>query len=197
MSFFGNNSRPDLKANAETNERGRISEAKFLGEVGKLGSEPPPPAFSSEPRASGSTGPTPPDKCTNVVAVGAKWKGTLTVDDSVRVDGIFTGEIHSKATVHVAEGAQVDAKIRAAFVVVAGSFQGEIRCDQRTDLLPRSRVNGEIITKVFTVHEGATFDGTVQMTGENPRLSSSRARNGSSEAEAPERRRTEAGASAE
>lgn len=197
MSFFGNNNRPDLKANAETSERARISEAKFLGEVGQLGNDPAPPAFSSESRSLGSTGPTPPDKCTNIVAAGAKWKGTLTVDDSVRVDGIFTGEIHSKATVHVAEGAQVDAKIKAAFVVVAGSFQGEIRCDQRTDLLPRSRVNGEIITKVFTVHEGATFDGTVQMTGENPRLASSRGRNGSSEADASERRRAEAGASAE
>ena len=85
-----------------------------------------------------------------MVAAGAKWKGTLTVDDSVRVDGNFSGEIQSKATVHIAEGAQVDAKIRAAFVVVAGNFRGEVRCDQRVDLLPRSRVNGEVITKILS-----------------------------------------------
>ena len=115
-------------------------------------------------------GPTPPDRCANVIAAGAKWQGTLTVDDSVRIEGNFSGEIRSKGTVHVSEGAQVDAKVRAGFVVVSGNFRGEIRCEQRVDLMPRSRVTGEVITKVLSVHEGAILDGRVQMTagsGEN------------------------------
>ena len=120
---------------------------------------------SSSANAFGASGPTPPDKCTNVIASGAKWQGTLTVEDSVRIDGTFSGEIEAKGTVHVADGAQVDAKVRAAYVVISGEFRGEIRCDQRTELLPRSRVTGEVITKVLSVHEGATLDGKVQMSG--------------------------------
>ena len=89
----------------------------------------------------------------------------MAVDDSVRIDGTFSGEVDSKGTVHVAEGAQVDAKIRAVYVVISGEFRGEIRCEQRTDLMPRSRVSGEVITKVLTVHEGATLDGGVKMSG--------------------------------
>jgi cytoskeletal protein CcmA (bactofilin family) len=68
--------------------------------------------------------------------------------------------------VHVSEGAQVEAKIRALFVVVSGNVRGEIRCEQRVDLLPRSRVNGQVITKVLSIHEGAILDGSVQMSGE-------------------------------
>lgn len=117
-------------------------------------------------RSFSTNAPTPPDKCTNVIASGAKWQGTLTVDDSVRVEGNFEGEIEAKGTVHVSAGARVDAKVRAAFVVVAGEFKGEIRCDQRVDLLPRSRVSGEVITKVLSVQEGATLDGRVQMSGD-------------------------------
>ena len=52
-------------------------------------------------------------------------------------------------------------------VVIAGTFQGEIRCEQRVDLLPQSKVTGDINTKVFIVHEGATLDAAISMTGEN------------------------------
>jgi cytoskeletal protein CcmA (bactofilin family) len=83
----------------------------------------------------------------------------------VRVEGVFAGEIQTKGTVHVMDGAQVDAKIRAAFVLISGSFQGEIRCEQRVDLLPRARVSGEIYTRGFTCQEGARLDARVQMSG--------------------------------
>jgi cytoskeletal protein CcmA (bactofilin family) len=155
-------------------------------------SHSPLPSLS---HATTAAGPTPPDKCENVLAVGAKWKGTLTVDTSVRVDGNFSGQIESKATVHVADGALVDAKIRAAFVVISGTFRGEIRCDQRVDLLPHSRVEAEVITKVLVVEEGALFDGHVQMTqGESSRAG--RSRIASTEAETPERRLASVGAEA-
>jgi len=129
---------------------------------------PAPPARASvSPSApSSSAGPTPPDRCANVIAAGAKWQGTLNVDDSVRIEGQFSGEVRAKGTVHVSEGAQVDAKIRALFVVVSGNVRGEIRCEQRVDLLPRSRVNGQVITKVLSVHEGAVLDGSVQMSAD-------------------------------
>jgi cytoskeletal protein CcmA (bactofilin family) len=143
------------------------------------------PTFSTSTSAGlASSGPTPADKCANVIAAGAKWNGTLTVEDSVRVDGIFAGEIDTKGTVHVAEGAQVDAKLRAGYVVISGEFRGEIRCEQRVDLMPRSRVNGEVITKVLSVHEGATLDGSVNMSGGidiDSRRTSRLARNGTEE----------------
>jgi hypothetical protein len=39
------------------------------------------------------TMPTPPEKCANVIASGARWKGTLTLNDSVRIEGQMTGDI--------------------------------------------------------------------------------------------------------
>jgi len=179
VSFFnnGNSSRPERKDAAEP-ERSPRPEAFTASDLLSPSTPEPPRSFTSEPRSmSGLTGPTQPDKCENVLAAGAKWKGTLTVDTSVRVDGQFSGQIESKATVHVAEGAQVDAKIRASYVAVAGSFRGEIRCDQKVELLAHGRVDGEVITKVLTVEEGAVFDGHVQMTA-----GESAARNGRSRA---------------
>lgn len=193
MSFFGNNSRPDLKASVESVDRGdSISNTRYLGEVNNLESDLSAPSFAGSDRLQSNSAPTPPERCTNVIAPGARWKGTLKVDDSVRVDGNFSGEIDSKGTVQISEGAEVDAKVHAAFVVVSGSMKGEIRCDQRLELMPRSRVNGEVITKVLSVHEGATLDGNVQMTSDSANrqtASKGRASAASSESEAGSERR--------
>jgi cytoskeletal protein CcmA (bactofilin family) len=175
MSFLGGNSFKSSSSRADRErerERDRDSEAAYNNESTRLLSKLPaeeeaPPAYvqTEAPTFTKATA-TPPDKCSNIIANGAKWSGTLKVDDSVRIDGMFSGEVVAKGTVHVSEGAQVDAKIKAAFVVIGGNFRGEIRCEHRVDLLPRSRTNGEVVSRVLNVHEGAVLDGRVQMSGE-------------------------------
>jgi cytoskeletal protein CcmA (bactofilin family) len=125
-------------------------------------SPPAPRVFERDPR----TEPTPPERCTNVIAAGSRWKGTLSINDSVRIDGHMTGEIDAKGTVHISEGANLEAKVKAAFVVVSGAFKGEIRALERLELLPRSKVQGELITKVLNVHEGAIVDGSIRMSSD-------------------------------
>lgn len=206
MSFLGNN-RPDLLKNNETEGNSRGSDARFMGEMPAQAPEPVP-SFGSDRYTSSSATATssgsgtdsalPPDRCTNVVAAGAKWKGTLKVEDSVRVDGVFSGELDAKGTVHVSEGAEVDAKIHAAYVVISGAFRGEIRAERKAELMPTSRVSGEVMAKALSIHEGALLDGTVQMT-DSPRANASQgqrnARNGATpdaEAATDRRGRTEA-----
>jgi cytoskeletal protein CcmA (bactofilin family) len=187
MSFFGNSRNdpknpddpgderlPPRSERPDRPERGSTNLLDPSPDVGRPMPATPQPPFSTETRTSVQAGPTAPDKCTNVIAAGAKWKGSLTVDDSVRIEGNFSGEIQAKGTVHVSDGAQVDAKIHAAFVVVSGSFRGELFCEQRCDLLPRSRVSGEIIAKVLSVQDGAILDGRVDMTGSGERTTATR-----------------------
>lgn len=106
------------------------------------------------------------DQCPNVVAAGSKWTGSLNISDSVRIEGQLSGEIVAKGTVHIAEGARVDAKIEAAFIVISGSFKGQIKAGERLELMPKSRVEGELVTKILNVHEGAVVDGSIQMQAE-------------------------------
>lgn len=176
MSFFGNSNRPDLKVSSDLGDRG-VSDTRYLGEVSAPESDIATPTFATDRgQPQSNSAPTAPERCTNIVATGAKWKGTLKVDDSVRIDGTFSGEIDTKGTVHVSEGADVDAKIHATFVILSGNFKGEIRCDQRVEMMPRGKVTGEITTKTLSIHEGATLDGSVQMTesGGSSRVNGSR-----------------------
>ena len=176
MSVFRNNGKPGDKEP----ENSRFGDS-LLSRPDLARQETPesfePPAPVEEPRSSFSSfteretraAATPLEKCANVIAAGSKWSGSLNIDDSVRIEGQVSGEVVAKGTVHIGEGARVEAKIRAAFVVVAGSFKGEVRCDERLELTPKGRVEGDIVTKSLTISEGATIDGSIQMTAPKDR----------------------------
>lgn len=115
--------------------------------------------FRQTPKGS----PTPPENCASVISAGSAWQGSLKIDGSVRIEGRLSGEIETQETVHVMEGAQVDANVSAAFVVIAGTFQGQVDCSERLELMPKSRTKGELTTKLLTVHEGAFIDGQLHM----------------------------------
>ena len=116
--------------------------------------------FERDPRTMA----TPPERCADVMGAGSKWKGTLVVQDSVRIDGQVNGEVEAKGTIHISEGAQVDGKLRAAFIVIAGSFRGDVKALERVELLPKSKVQAELETKALNVLDGAIFDGNIRMS---------------------------------
>jgi cytoskeletal protein CcmA (bactofilin family) len=129
---------------------------------------------------SRQSSPTPAEQCENSLGAGASFTGTLVVQDGVRLEGKFEGDIQTKGTLQITNGAQVHAKIQAGFAVIAGTFQGEIRCEQRLDLLSTGRVEAEISTQRLTAEEGAQLNGRVHMTDSFPfggiRTSSTRPR---------------------
>jgi cytoskeletal protein CcmA (bactofilin family) len=149
-------SRPDMPANAMEG----VGTPQPVESFPSFGERSP----AAPPMMDNRSGPTAAEKCANVIAAGSRWNGSLNIDDSVRIDGQLSGEINAKGTVHISDGARVEAKVRAAFVVVNGSFKGEVRCDERLELMPKSRVEGDIVTKSLNVHEGAIIDGSISMT---------------------------------
>ncbi len=132
----------------------------------KIGPTPAPVERSASPVAppapKASVIPSEPNS--SVVSLGSSWQGSLKIDGSVRIEGEVSGEIDAKDTVYVAETARVDAKVRAAVVVIAGEFQGEVHCSERLEITPSGRVNAELTTKSLTVSEGAFIEGQIHMT---------------------------------
>ncbi len=171
MSFLGNNSshsgaRDFLTSPLRTGkEPAKEAEERAASAASPVFPAPERPAAIEPPAApTPRQGATPPEGCLNVIAKGSRWKGALTIDDSVRIEGQMSGEIMAKDTVHIAESAVVEAKVHAAYVVISGRFGGEVRCRERLELLPKSRVKGELFTKLLIAHEGAVIDGHIQMT---------------------------------
>jgi cytoskeletal protein CcmA (bactofilin family) len=112
------------------------------------------------------------EDCSSVIGAGSSWTGKFRSEESVRLDGKVSGEVKAAGTVHITQGAEVKATVRGKFVVVAGSFDGQLFCSERLELLPTSRVKGQITTKLLSVGEGAFIDGEVHMTDDVPDIAS-------------------------
>lgn len=111
------------------------------------------------------------DDRSSIVSIGSAWQGNLKIEGSVRIDGELSGEVEAGGTVIVSEGARVDARVRANFVVIAGQFQGRVECSDRLEILPTGRVIAELSTNSLVIHEGAFLEGQVHMSERMPVVS--------------------------
>lgn len=98
---------------------------------------------------------------------GTSFKGTLTFEGTVRIDGRLEGEIFTKDTLVIGEGAQVSAAIHAGIVVISGTVHGNITAERKTDIHASGRLYGNISTPSLIIEEGVIFEGTCAMGSGN------------------------------
>lgn len=130
----------------------------------------------------------------SVIDQFSNFDGTYQSTRDLRIEGQVKGTIECRGTLHIAQGANVNAKVEAENISVAGELDGEITCRGKLLLLPSGRVKGKINTVSLIIHEGAFYEGDLEMQGENgriPRRSSRRSASGSpTPAPAPHREPT-------
>ncbi len=111
------------------------------------------------------TSPQPPAPSPSVSLIDREshFTGTYRTPHDLRIDGRYEGEIECRGSVFVGETAQVNARVVAGNVIVAGQFEGEIACDSRFEILPSGRVAASVSAAVTVVHEGAFYQGELRM----------------------------------
>lgn len=176
---LGNNSRRDYTPLPRLDRSANTDYDEDLEEVAELPEETAAPAVNSaatraydfiQPRndGPGTDNPALAEDCSSVIGSGSAWQGTLVTDGSIRLEGKVNGEVKAAGTIHVTEGADVNATMHAKFVVIAGSFDGKLFCSDRLELRPTSKVRGAITTRSLSVGEGSFIDGEIHMTDQVP-----------------------------
>lgn len=94
---------------------------------------------------------------------GTEFKGVITYEGTVRIDGKVEGEIITQGTLIVGETATIDAEISAGVVVSGGKITGNVRASQRVHLLTKSVLNGSLNTPNLIIEEGVSFNGKCEM----------------------------------
>lgn len=101
----------------------------------------------------------------------SSFDGTYESSRDVRIEGKVKGAIECQGTVHIAQGANVNARIEADNISVAGDLDGDINCRGRLQILPSGKVRGKINTVTLVINEGAHYEGAMEMAAEDNRLS--------------------------
>lgn len=100
---------------------------------------------------------------------GSAFQGELEFEDTMRIDGRFTGKIRSKNELIIGESAVIDAEISVGRVAISGMVRGTIRADEKIEIHKAGRVFCEITTPNLLIEEGATFQGSCSMPGAGER----------------------------
>ena len=90
-------------------------------------------------------------------------KGELRFNDTMRIDGRFSGRIISDNVLIVGETAEIDAEIDVAAILIEGRVRGVLRATSRIELHPGGSLIADISTPVLKIEEGAVFQGRCDM----------------------------------
>jgi len=107
-----------------------------------------------------------------ILGPDAKFKGEITFEKGLRILGGFEGQIKSKGTLHVAEGARISAQVEAANVRVDGEIKGNVTATDKLHLTATCRIDGDLRAARLEMSDGAQFVGHVavgQIAAEAPR----------------------------
>jgi cytoskeletal protein CcmA (bactofilin family) len=102
-----------------------------------------------------------------IISRGIEVSGEVAFADQLRVEGRITGKLTSeKGTLIIEESGQVEAQVDVATCIIRGALFGDLTAKTRAEIHRTGRVQGDMVTPVLLVEEGAVFNGAVKMTHE-------------------------------
>ena len=99
------------------------------------------------------------------LGVDALFKGSLNFEGTVRIDGKFEGQVHTKDTLVIGETGDIEADIEAGTVICKGKMRGTILAAKKIEMHPSSKIIGNVQTPALNIELGAVLMGKCNMSG--------------------------------
>ena len=97
---------------------------------------------------------------------GTEFKGVLSFEGTIRVDGKVEGEVVSKDTLIAGDEAHLQGEITVGTIISSGRVVGNINASQKAHILAPGVIEGNIRTPKLIIEEGVTFDGKCEMASQ-------------------------------
>ena len=96
---------------------------------------------------------------TTIIGPDAVFKGELSFDKGVRVDGRVEGKISTKGNLAISQAGKLQADVDAGGIIVEGEVKGNVTASDKVELRQSARLTGDIKAAKLIVTEGASFTG--------------------------------------
>ncbi len=97
---------------------------------------------------------------------GTEFKGVLSFEGTIRVDGKVDGEVVSKDTLIAGDESLLQGEISIGTLICSGKVMGNVHAIKKVHLLAPAKIQGNIKTPKLIIEEGVIFDGKCEMAGE-------------------------------
>jgi cytoskeletal protein CcmA (bactofilin family) len=127
---------------------------------------PPTPAPAPAPSATTRMPAPGPAASGSACVIGSKttFKGELTGDEDILIEGKVEGQIRISRDVRVGPTGVVKASIDAQSVVVSGEVIGDCAAVSRVEIQASGKLTGNIRAPKIVIAEGAQFKGNSDMS---------------------------------
>jgi len=98
-----------------------------------------------------------------LIGEGLTIEGELTGDEEIVIHGNLRGRLTTTDAITIGGNAVVGADIKGASLSVAGQVTGDVTAAERVDIQAGGRLVGDIKAARFTIADGASFKGNVDM----------------------------------
>jgi cytoskeletal protein CcmA (bactofilin family) len=99
----------------------------------------------------------------SVLPPSLKFKGELSAEEDLLIQGTVEGTIHHTQRVTVCEEGKVKANIRAQIIKVEGAVEGDLHADRSVFVAESGNLRGNIHAPSVSLVEGSHFNGTIDM----------------------------------
>jgi cytoskeletal protein CcmA (bactofilin family) len=105
-----------------------------------------------------------------IIGKDTTLEGRIVTGSTVRLDGVFKGEVITKGDIFLGEAAKIEGDIKARNVYVGGFIQGNVEASGRVELSSTARLHGQLKVGNLVIEEGAIFMGncTTQLGSQAP-----------------------------
>jgi cytoskeletal protein CcmA (bactofilin family) len=98
---------------------------------------------------------------TALLGRGTHFEGKLHFEGRLRIDGGFRGQILGSEVLVLGDGADVEAEIEVAMLIVkGGTLKGNVRASQAIELHLPARVSGSLHAPEIFMDKGVQFSGS-------------------------------------
>src|SRR5262249_33855188 len=101
----------------------------------------------------------------SILGKGCKFKGTIEVEGTLRIDSEFEGVVNCPDTLVVGKTGVVKAEINVKNAIIGGKVVGNIHATNKIELQSGSHIEGDIHTHRLVIDEGVFFEGSCKMGG--------------------------------
>ncbi|RYF10431.1 MAG: polymer-forming cytoskeletal family protein [Deltaproteobacteria bacterium] len=91
------------------------------------------------------------------------FEGKLLFDGTVRIDGVFKGEVRTENTLVVGQSARIEAQLHVGHIVINGEIIGDIVATRSVEIHAPGKVRGNIRTPQLVIDRGVIFEGQSHM----------------------------------
>jgi len=101
----------------------------------------------------------------SVLGPTLKFKGELSAEEDLLIQGQIEGSIKHTSNLTIGKEGKVKANVAAEYIAVEGEVKGDLTSSQSVTIHEGAEIDGNIYSPTVSLIEGATFNGSIDMTG--------------------------------